>query len=287
MDGRTDRDALMQALAVSAVTLLKAGVSQSSMFSTIKKALRQESSKIPKARILYNDCYGSFLLTDHFVSFAYSRQEGAQRHTISHHPERIFPVPHIHAYGQQVAAMYPWVVCAVYNYDYYKLEEVFKHIHHLRKESANANDIASAMSKEYGFSKEIVSLMVSSIDNRVSNDGPPMNFLDAVHKFSQYNPCVWYYDNNRFDHTAMKFIYERLAQLETTGAKKRVVVANTDAMAEGESRELVAADMDATYNELGLLCAAGPGCRLQIAEVPSLLEWKISEYDGLETVDIV
>lgn len=286
MDGRTDKDALMQALTGNAVALLKTGVSQSSMFSAIKKALRQESSSLPKTRILYNDCYGAFLLTDHFVSFAYSRQDGSKRHTIGQYPERIFPVPHIPAYGQQVASMYPWVVCAVYNYTYYKLDEVFKHIRHLRKESVATEDMLSTISSEYGFGIPIVRLMVSSIENRFSNDGSPMNFLDAVHTFSQYNPNVWLYDNNRFEHTAMKFIYDRLSHLETSGGKKSPVVANTDIMDDtGQRGELVSIDMDSIYTELGLLCAAGPGCRLQIAEVPSLLDWKICEYDGLETID--
>jgi hypothetical protein len=261
------------------------------MISAIKKGLKQEVSKLPKTKILYNDCYGSFLLTDHFVGFAYSRQQGSQqgsqqRHTIAQYPERIFPVPHVIPYGQQVAAMYPWVVCAVFNYMYYKLEDVFKHIRHMRKELASPRDIIGVISNEYGFNNSIVQSMLESIDNRISNDGVSINFLDAVHKLSQYNPSIWSYDNNKFEHTAMKFIYDRLSYLETRATRKYVVVANTDIMAEYARSELLPIDMDSVYVELGLLCAAGPGCRLQIAEVPSLLEWKISEYDGLETIDI-
>ena len=286
MDGldKTDKTQLLQSLCQTSVALLNQGVSQSSMLSAIKRALKQEVLKLPKTKILYNDCYGSFLLTDHFVGFAYSRQQGSQRHTIAQYPERIFPVPHVVAYGQQVAAMYPWVVCAVFNYMYYKLEEVFKHIRHMRKEMATARDIINIISNEYGFNKSIVQSMLDSNDNRISNDGVPMNFLDAIDKLSQYNPSIWCYDN-RFEHTAMKFIYDRLSYLESRVTRKYVVVANTDIMADARS-ELLPTDIDSVYMELGLLCAAGPGCRLQIAEVPSLLEWKISEYDGLETIDI-
>lgn len=284
MDG--EKNALIQSLCQTSVILLKKGVSQSSMFSAIKRALKQEASKLPKTNILYNDCYGSFLLTDHFVGFAYSRQQGVHRHTIVQYPERIFPVPHILPYGQQVAAMYPWIVCAVFNYIYYKLDEVFKHIRHLYKEAASHSDIIDIIATEYSFNKNVVKSMLESINNRISNDGTPMNFLDAVHKFSQYNPCIWSYDNNRFENTAMKFIYDRLAYLETEGKRKYVVVANTDIMAEDARSELLPIDIDSVYVELGLLCAAGPGCRLQIAEVPSLLEWKIADYDGLETIDI-
>ena len=111
--------------------------------------------------------------------------------------------------------MYPWVVCAVFNYMYYKLEEVFKHMRHMRKELAPVRDIVNVISNEYGFNKNIVQSMLDSMDNRISNDGGAINFLDAVHNFSQYNPCIWCYDNNRFDHTAMKFIYDRLTYLET------------------------------------------------------------------------
>lgn len=288
VNSNMDKDALMQSLCQTSVLLLKMGVNQSSMFSALKKALRQETSKSPKIKILYNDCYGSFLLTDHFVAFAYSKQKESKHNTIHLHPERIFPSPHISSYGQQVAAMYPWVVCAIYNYVYYKLEEVFKHIHYLRKESTKNEDIINFISKEYGFSHNITELMIDSVQNRISNDGTPMNFLDAVNTYSQYNTCIWCYDNNRFDHTAMKFIYNRLSYLETSIPKKHMVVANTDIMNEDVDirSELVTVDIESVYVELGLLCAAGPGCRLQIAEVPSLLEWKISEYDGLETIDI-
>ena len=39
--------------------------------------------------------------------------------------------------------------------------------------------------------------------------------------------------------------------------------------------------------EVGLVCASGQHCRLKVAEVPTLLEWEIDEYDGKETVRLV
>jgi hypothetical protein len=38
--------------------------------------------------------------------------------------------------------------------------------------------------------------------------------------------------------------------------------------------------------EMGLLCANGGYCHLTIGEAPQLLSWKISEYDGLESITV-
>jgi hypothetical protein len=45
--------------------------------------------------------------------------------------------------------------------------------------------------------------------------------------------------------------------------------------------------MDRVEEEFGLVCASGFYCMLGIAEVPSMVDYKIDEYDGLETVHVV
>jgi hypothetical protein len=49
------------------------------------------------------------------------------------------------------------------------------------------------------------------------------------------------------------------------------------------SKEIV----EEAYEKLGLLAASGRNSRLEVSEVPDLLEWRIRDYDGNERVSIV
>lgn len=45
-------------------------------------------------------------------------------------------------------------------------------------------------------------------------------------------------------------------------------------------------DLNSAYKMFGLMCASGDLCQLDVQEVPQILEWGVSEYDGKETLFI-
>lgn len=95
-----------------------------------------------------------------------------------------------------------------------------------------------------------------------SSHGRQIDFVTSIQKNSEDDPNIWksqqYYTN-----TIMYFLQEYQTQFEIT--PEEITQYCTD-------------------NELGLLCASSTYCKLKIAEAPQLLYWKISEYDGKESI---
>lgn len=95
------------------------------------------------------------------------------------------------------------------------------------------------------------------------------SFIDAVKLYGEEHPAVWHCQN-QFDFRVISFLFMTgmVAKLE------RVLVSKKDID-------------DQIYMHLGLLFASGPFCRLAIHMVPQFLEWKIGEYNGLETIYVL
>lgn len=112
-------------------------------------------------------------------------------------------------------------------------------------------------------------------------------FIDSVNEFGLEDKHSWKYQTY-FTANAMLYLFMKYKESNTTTSKD-------DVRQDGYVYDFVLDQhvpidtiiMDRVEEEFGLICASGFYCMLAIAEVPSMVDYKIKEYDGLETVYVV
>ncbi|KAG2490433.1 hypothetical protein HYH03_011069 [Edaphochlamys debaryana] len=105
-------------------------------------------------------------------------------------------------------------------------------------------------------------------------DGEVLPFLDAVERFSPRDPVIWTHQY-RYIKGVMRFLH--------TGGLDKVLNAITDTRTDTRS-DTRTDSVGCSDMEMGCLCAASAYCRLKVVHVPQLVDWGISEYDGLESI---
>lgn len=108
-----------------------------------------------------------------------------------------------------------------------------------------------------------------------------LSFLESVEKYGFENDFYWnnqtYYDTN-----ALRFILDKYKYIKKNENEQLVY----DIVV--EDYVMIQDDMLSEVEEyFGLLCASGPYSKLDIAEIPALVDYRIGEYDGNENVYIV
>jgi len=311
----------------TSITLLKNGIGQRQIFDIIRKALKDEVNNLPKQKILYCATYGGFGLTNDFAEFIYKDYDQNVDTEISYYPERVYTVKFLEPYGKSLAEKYPIIMILVNNYLHYDLDDKFRYLHRLRYKKQDLDNIKINKEKiinntvfgdkelinetyylQYPlnveeYTKESLEIALTKLPNILelceSNINEIMSVLretfidehidqileiisktkydnslifhNAVKKYGELNPIIWNYTHDKFYNSAMIFL---LSQLKDTNQNQDLIKNNNIPI------------HDNLYLELGLTFAA-EGCKLGIAEVPANLDWKITEYDGLETVILI
>lgn len=100
-------------------------------------------------------------------------------------------------------------------------------------------------------------------DWRGGEDGGYMDFEEAIAKYGLDHWAIWL-SQYELDPTTMRYIKNKGVE----------VVPQVDPQV----------DPQVVHMKMGLMFASSPYCKLVIAEVFQLLDWKIKEYDGLESI---
>ena len=308
----------------TSIELIKNGMGQKQIFDIIRKTFKDQVNNLPKQKILYCTTYGGFGLTNEFCEFIYKDYDQNKNIEISYYPERVYTVKFLEHYGKSLAETYPIIAILINNYLHYDLDTKFRHFHRLKfkkldleiininkqkiinnnvfgdKELLNNNLLYSINVEEYTKKSldralnnipnvlelcesninEIMSLLketftdeqidqILHIISDIKYRNNSLSFHNAVKKYGELDPIIWNYTYDRFYNSAMIFLLSQIKNKNQDLIKNDIISIN-----------------DNLYLEIGLTFAA-EGCKLGIAEIPANLDWKITEYDGLESVVLI
>ena len=134
--------------------------------------------------------------------------------------------------------------------------------------------------------------MTSIVRQIVDDDGlypkvspsHPSTFLKAVEKFGEQDYKIWI-KNSKFNEKVMRYLLIKKKDVEQLPEAKDGMI--YDFLITHDYLPIDHSVYDSMVNKFGLQCASGLYCSLVIGEVPALVDWKIEEYDGQETLIIL
>lgn len=318
---------LKDKLVANAVELFtKHNVKQDVLFGLIRDAITLSVASKPKIRVLYNDKYGGFTLTDEFQCFVCGRIKCIRTEAPAL----------MQAYGHDVlkSDKLSGLKDCLYVYETTNLHTVMPHVmkvHNNRKELANLVRNALALDNYLAdphascdvkptVLKPHVSYLVSDgslewfheyaradlelVQTQV-REGSYMRQLEAdifdneqavgedLEDLLEHYAQVEKY--NDYSHDRKTFI----ALLSEKGHKDDLSIwnvqhkYNTPIITYIIKRNLKPCDsldsdmMNRVEENFGLVCASGKYTKLEIEEIPADMSWIIDEYDGKETVYVV
>lgn len=120
----------------------------------------------------------------------------------------------------------------------------------------------------------------------------PQTFMNALETFGScngnntlINKCIWQYQHH-VNSSLMQYLHTQIPEISLVSKYPSNHV--YDLMRnDGSFIEVEDIFKKRTECIIGLICASDEFSALQIANVPSLVDWRISEYDGLENVCIL
>jgi hypothetical protein len=208
----------------------------------------------------------------------------------------------------------PSLYCLMYsrpdfeNYTKADLQELYDKYKHNESGNVNAEKIrkrreeASAIVGEetvdeiYNYIKETTEKLKPSDSwcKYFERETESIRFIQALNTYGYKEKKTWKYQKS-FSSRAMDYLLaKQKAYTKAQGQDEN------DGASDGESElhvyDYVCKHKPLEVNEkakmnvlrkFGLICASDTYCNLAIAEMPSLLDWEIAEYDGLERVCVV
>lgn len=282
----------------------------------IFKTVKEQSDKLPKLQVLYNKAHGGYGYSDDFMDYKEDNIEPIDEESnIDFRGHRVDAVKRVEKYGAYCKEKYPLIVkmISIYNqyclgdvfsnaescryyrsdidkfnkyidqinshehfgdleykdyyisYDFFKTDEYHKYtkdslllLVNNAKYKIEKQLTSCTIFNEQKVGKNICELIDSHIIYKNKDKDKEYMFIDAVIKFGEDNIEIWKHQPY-YNKTAMEFL-----------TKYPEILTNTI--------------NNCTDMDIGLLCANGKYCKLAVGEAPQLLSWKISEYDGLESI---
>lgn len=279
----------------------------------IFNAILSLSKDLPKIQVLYNDCHGGrFSFDCYFYEFMesnivnqYISDERLQR--------RIDYVSVIEKYGMFCKQKYPTIEKMIKIYKKYEIDNViskqslinmineyiktveskpddfFQNIESnviisnyymfnvSRYKQYSKQSLLDTLNSQIKIQKEYISNNIFNnklLDllqdycnlNKTTNKeqlDTDFSFAEAVKKYGENNISIWMYQNYYSKSSSMEFILNYIDLFDITDYT------------------------DCSDLEIGLLFASGAHAKLQVAEIPQFLDWRIHmEYDGLEQIKV-
>jgi len=268
---------------------------QNELLKLVRTTLLSAAESLPKVRVAYNATYGGYGYTQLFQDYIKSLPVEAfpDRDDDYTNGHRVQVVPLFSSFGKQVATMYPSLARMMSLYCQHDLATVFSNIASRSTELDKAitfleGKIATLTQALSHLPPATLDAMIKSYkhmypeerealkqpyymrqDYRQKKDEKcKMSFAEAVEYYTP-GPMPWamWKCDEHVNERVMRFLQE-----------------HSDLLEPKEPNE----DDDTKVCELlGLIFASDAYSRLEITEVPQILDWQIHEYDGSESVTIV
>jgi hypothetical protein len=129
----------------------------------------------------------------------------------------------------------------------------------------------------YLIMKEFVKNMMEA--KSTYNEFDKLSFCDAVTKRGVADDHAW---RNQTFYNRYAIMYLLSIQRQSKNVEEHIRDLVEDRFVEVDDDNL----QGRAEETFGLLCASGRYSKLAIAQVPALLDWTVSEYDGLERVNV-
>lgn len=289
------------------------GMKQRDIYKAITKHLLESSTN--KIHILYNDCYGGFSFSNQFCKYAGVVERGDYNRKC--HDDIV-------RFGKMLCDKYPKVSTMLSIYHKHDMNHHTTECltyNTLKKQKAmmekNVEQLLRLPSDMYIHTTDVIQGLVFScmyhiIDITEDKNGKytVQQLIDELQrkidetavKMEDMLPNLNLYIYNVLGHESMKSKntkkgeYTFLTAIEKYGESDSAIWdhqshVNSTAMKcllLMDDSLFIAAPLDEHVNEcFGLMGASGKHSCLKFAEVPAELSWTISEYDGLESVQVV
>lgn len=107
-------------------------------------------------------------------------------------------------------------------------------------------------------------------------------FLTAIKKYGEQDHYIWVNSSNNYNEKAMRYLLIKKKEIEQLPEPKDGMI--YDFLITHDYLPINQSVYDGMLMKFGLICASDIYCSLKIGEVPALVDWKIEEYDGSETL---
>lgn len=296
------------------------GVKHKSIKDEIFKTIKDKSSELPKLQVLYNNTYGGYGYSKDFEDFKANNLDDTELEEYDVCEYRVAVVKLVERYGAYCKERYPLIVKKINIYNQYCLGDVFKNaelckfyiseikrfdkyideintcdcfgdleytskyisydffkkkiyinytkeslfpILHNEKIKFENNLTNSTLLNEEKVGNEMLELINNELDGKhkdLFSKEDKDTFADAIVKYGESSIEIWKHQPY-YNVAAMEFLVKYPDVLPNNFEKCSDI-------------------------EMGLLFANGKYCKLVVGEAPRLLNWCISEYDGLERIAV-
>lgn len=241
---------------------IELGIKPKALYISLTQRLEQISKDMPPRQVLYNSCYGSFQYSKHFIEFF--------QDPIPEERDDENVINAVKEFGTLNASLYPRAFAAFVIYDMY-----------------NFNNLV-----------ETANIFMYNPNEMILEHRVPSEMLDffkteffPAYKEYKKQKRIDYYEHDELVNSFMKNSnsaaswcaapeYQRFGM---SYIYKNDLIIKDDFIYDPITKEYVEI-LDNYKLEFGLLCASGTCSNIKIKEVPALVDWNISQTDGLETV---
>ncbi len=290
-----DRDELMNGVVDLALDLvLSHNTRPSDITKAISKRLQAEADSLPLLEVLYTDTYGGFQYSIEFEEYLTEQRKDAYHATSSpkilHMPAdmspfmtaseevwRVYDCVHIRPYGKMQAKKYPIAFATVLRFYHLDMDTLERHVSTLAYAESDPKDRETAQSvcDKANLPKGLVEECCQQINimstRRTTDwymeDRPRLDFQTFIDNKTEIDEELW-----RAQHHLHQEIMTALHKFQYD-----VDIYRSPGWE---------AYLEQAHKTFGLICASGLHCKLAIAHIPQIVEWKVGEYDGLERVCI-
>lgn len=110
----------------------------------------------------------------------------------------------------------------------------------------------------------------------------PIDFLDKIKQYGTKSLMLWK-NQQYFDEIFIRIILLNKRNNVSQDNKEYLIDSFKN---DGSILEFDETILEKVYTQIGLLCASGNNCKLNITHIPALVDWDIKETEGLEYVYI-
>lgn len=283
------------------------GIEHKTISDSITKHILQRVSNLPKRKILYNACHGGFDVSDDFLEYiSNTPQEPHESNFQSlcylsrqHYASLITP------FGKKCLndlsmTKLQYLKDMIYIYHKYNFKKVYGLVslinmynnEQTQKEKASVyrNDALQLIPSQTldEFITFHSKMYNEASYRRFGNFTTREPFLQAVSEYGIQDKITWSH-NSYYTFVAVKYLISKYQLLFEDKVPEKSLC-NDELVYDVLSDDYIKINeelMNEVEEQFGLLCASGSYCMLAIAEIPSVVDFTIDEYDGLETVRIV
>lgn len=271
------QEAIAELSEIAVSLVLHNNTRPSQITEAISRRLHEEAENFPKLEVLYNKRHGGFGYSEEFEAYLPVTAESSShkllkmpahlRPYMTAGPEgRINACGYIRPFGKEQASKFPLayqVVLSYYANRIDSLESDMGRLAYSENAGGNSEAVQQATTACGDLPEGLLESYCSIIkQGRKRRDWQiDQTFQQTLSEIGEDDEQIWF-----AQHVLSQDVMVCLHRWLRRGGTQQQQ------------------NLDIAYKMFGLMCASGDYCQLAVQEVPQIVEWHISEYDGKELV---